>query len=151
MGGEERKEVGEGTGPEGERGGSMTRTNPTKSTINISSARLGVVQFFPFLNNTQRGIKADGSQNCKFWGLSKLAILAHQQFWDTFGWVFGTQKVSKIASSGDMQNFGAPVILVPIWVFPIEVPTIRTPPPPKKYRPMRKVLYGDGVWFTVRY
>ena len=40
---------------------------------------------------TQKGIKTDGSQNGKFWGLSKL----------------------------ETYNFGAPTILVPACVFPI--------------------------------
>ena len=33
-----------------------------------------------WLFGTQKGIKTDGFQNGKFWGLSKLAILLHQQF-----------------------------------------------------------------------
>ena len=44
------------------------------------------------LNSTQKGIKTDGFQNRKFWGLSKLALLVHQQIWYPFGWFFGTQK-----------------------------------------------------------
>ena len=48
-----------------------------------------------FLNNTDKDTKTDGFQNGKFWGLSKLAILVHQQFWYTFGWFFGTQKGTK--------------------------------------------------------
>ena len=43
-------------------------------------------------NNAQRGIKTNGFQNGKFWGISKLAILVHQQIWYTLGWFFGTQK-----------------------------------------------------------
>ena len=52
-------------------------------------------------NNTQNGIKTDGFQNRKFWGLSKLAILVHQQLWCPFGWFFGTQKRIK---TGGFQN-----------------------------------------------
>ena len=37
-------------------------------------------------NNTQKGIKTDGVQNRKLWGLSKLANLVHQQFGTRF-WV----------------------------------------------------------------
>ena len=45
-----------------------------------------------YFNNTQRGTKRDGFQNGKFWGLTKLETLVHQQFWYKFGWFSGIQK-----------------------------------------------------------
>ena len=77
-------------------------------------------------NNAERAIKTDGFQNRKFRGLSgKLAILVHQQFWHTLGWVFGTQRGIKtdgfqMASSG-ISKVGIVVhqkFLVHVWVFP---------------------------------
>ena len=57
----------------------------------------------------------------------KLVCLVHQQFWYPFGWFFGTQKAIKTdgfwkwqsLGTFNTRNFGAPVILVPVWVFPI--------------------------------
>ena len=47
------------------------------------------------ISHTHERVLIDGFQNRKFWGLSKLAILVHQQFWYLFGF-FGTQKGTKI-------------------------------------------------------
>ena len=55
------------------------------------SSNLGAFKIAIF-NDTQKGIKTDGFPNRKFWGLSKLAMLVHQEFWYTFGWFLGTQK-----------------------------------------------------------
>ena len=73
-------------------------------------------------SSTQNGIQTDGFQHAKLWGLSKLAILVHQQFWYTFGWFFCTQKgikpmIFNMPSSGDCQNSQFwPAILLPVWV-----------------------------------
>ena len=82
-------------------------------------------------NNTQRGIKTDGFQNRKFWGLSKLAILVHQQGTRLGGsWhpkVYHNRWFSKSqVLIFKTSNFGTPAklpILVHVWVFPKALPT----------------------------
>ena len=39
---------------------------------------------FGWFFGTQKGVETNGFQNRKLWGLSKLTILVHQQFWYTF-------------------------------------------------------------------
>ena len=80
-------------------------SGPRIADTNFTDTRI-----FLRLLGTQKGTKTDGFQNRKFWGLSKLAALVHQQFWYPFGWSFGTQNgiktdVFQIASSGDFHNF----------------------------------------------
>ena len=78
------------------------------------------------INNTQRGIKTDGFQNRKFGGLPNLEFWCSSNFGTRLGGSLAPEWVSKLivlkmASSGDIlktRNFGAPPILVPVWVFP---------------------------------
>ena len=62
--------------------------------------------------------KTDGFQNRKFWGISRLAVLVHQQFWYPFGWFLGIQKGIKIdgfqLATLRIANFGVPATLVPV-------------------------------------
>ena len=78
-------------------------------------------------HNTQKGNKTDGDgfQNRQLWGLSKLAILVHQQF--LYPFIGPPKRVSKPMVSKSQvleifktRNFDAPAILVPVWVFPIQ-------------------------------
>ena len=47
--------------------------------------------------HTHRGPKTDGAPKSQVLGLSKLAILVHQQFWYPFGWFRERKKQCCIA------------------------------------------------------
>ena len=62
-------------------------------------------------------------------GTVKHVILVHQQCWYPFGWFFGTQKGIKtdgfskwqVLETSKTRKFGAPAILVPVWVLPRKI------------------------------